>query len=102
MHREISHADSQLQDESPVGLYAMAGLLGLLLAADLWPALVDWLGAWGAGLPRWPNEVWGIRFALAAAVIGGARTLYSSLEALLQGKICQAGIATRHRLDLVS
>ena len=87
MHREISHADSQLQDESPVGLYAMAGLLGLLLAADLWPALVDWLGAWGAGLPRWPNEVWGIRFALAAAVIGGARTLYSSLEALLQGKI---------------
>ena len=87
MHREISHADSQLQDESPVGLYAMAGLLGLLLAADLWPALVDWLGAWGAGLPRWPNEAWGIRFALAAAVIGGARTLYGSLEALLQGKI---------------
>ncbi|MBM4097795.1 MAG: heavy metal translocating P-type ATPase [Planctomycetes bacterium] len=87
MHREISHADSQLQDESPAGLYAVAVFLGLLLAADLWPALVDWLGPWGAGLPRWPNEIWGIRLSLAAAVIGGARTLYGSLEALLQGRV---------------
>ena len=87
MHREISHADTHLRDKSPVGLYAMATVLGALLAADLWPILVDGLGSWGASLPRWSNEWWGIRLALVAAVLGGARTLYGSLESLLQGRV---------------
>lgn len=87
MHREISHADTTFSHEPRLELHALLVLIGGLVAADLWPALVDWLGPWGTGLPVWPREVFGQRLALIAAVIGGARTLYGALESLLAGKI---------------
>lgn len=87
MHREISHSDQKFESGDPLGLYFLTGFLTLLLAADLWPTLVSWLGTWGSGLPTWPNEVGGYRLALAAAIIGGARALFGSLDSLLAGKI---------------
>ena len=41
----------------------------------------------GLGLPTWPREIYGYRFALIAAILGGARILYGSLEGLLEGKL---------------
>jgi P-type Cu+ transporter len=87
MHREISHTDPHFEEESRLSLYLLTVLLGLLLAADLWPILVRWLGTWGGGLPTWSNEVGGFRLALVAAVVGGARILYGSLDALFAGRV---------------
>jgi Cu+-exporting ATPase len=87
MHREISHADETFGSESKLSLYLLTGLLGLLIAADLWPTLAAWLSAQGIALPTWPNSINGYRIALAAAVIGGARIVYGSLESLLDGRI---------------
>jgi len=87
MHREISHTDPNSQQDSPLSLYLLTGLLGLLLAADLWPILARWLAPWGLALPSWPNEIGGYRLALVAAVIGGARILYGSLDSLLAGRV---------------
>ena len=87
MHREISHADTTFTQEPRLELRALLVLLAGLVVADLWPAWVDWLGAWGLGLPTWPREIFGQRFALVAAVLGGARTLYGALESLLQGRV---------------
>jgi Cu+-exporting ATPase len=88
MHREIRHGDESFQQESRLSLYLLTGLLGLLLAADLWPAVAGWLNGRGLGLPTWSNEVFGgYRIALIAAVIGGARTLYGSIDALLEGRV---------------
>jgi Cu+-exporting ATPase len=87
MHREISHADGAFQRESRLSLYLLTGLLALILAADLWPIVAGWLRAWWPGVPTWPNEVRGYRIALLAAVLGGARVLYGSLDSLLQGRI---------------
>src|SRR5947209_20415706 len=88
MHREISHADRNFEQESRLSLYLLTGLLGLLLAADLWPALARWVAAWGPALPSWSNEVFGgYRIALIAAVLGGARALYGSIDALLEGRV---------------
>jgi Cu+-exporting ATPase len=86
MHREISHTDEVFGSKSNLTLYLLTGLMGLLLALDLWPALVSWLGA-ASWLPTWPRELFGSRYALIAAVIGGARTLYGSLEGLLEGRV---------------
>src|SRR5205085_4316841 len=57
--------------------------------ADLWPALVAWLGTQGIDLSAysWPRTVFGYRYAFLAAVIGGARVLYSSLESLFAGRL---------------
>src|SRR5262245_38039144 len=88
MHREISHADQSLQHETRLSLYLLTGLIGLLIGLDLWPLVAAWLrDACGLSLPSWPNEVGGYRLALAAALLGGARALYGSLDALLQGKV---------------
>lgn len=84
MHREISHTDSAFEHDSPLSLYLMTGLLGLLIGLDVWPTFVSWTG-WS--LPTWPREWYGYRIALIAAVLGGARTLYGSLESLLEGKL---------------
>jgi Cu+-exporting ATPase len=85
MHRQISHTDSAFARERNVSLYLLTGLLGLLIALDLWPKLVAWLGiAW---LPTWSGMVYGQRIALIAAVLGGARILYMSLEGLFEGKV---------------
>src|SRR5438093_13364805 len=88
MHREISPSERLGHPEPPVSLYLLTALLGALLAADLWPALADWLwpGGTGAWLPVWPREVFGYRLALIAAVLGGSRVLYNSLESLFEGR----------------
>src|SRR5262245_38595671 len=91
MHREISPSERLGHPEAPLSLYLLTALLGALLTADLWPALAGWLwpGGSGAWLPVWPREVFGYRsgFALIAAVLGGSRVLYNSLESLFDGKL---------------
>jgi len=86
MHREISHTDEAFHQERNLSLYLLTALIGLLIAADLWPALVGWLSAdW---LPTWKREFYGpYRFALLAAVLGGARVLYGSIDSLLSGRL---------------
>src|SRR5262245_55883521 len=89
MHREITPSERLGHPEAPLSLYLLTALLGALLAADLWPALAGliWPGGSGAWLPVWPREVFGYRFALIAAVLGGSRVLYNSLESLFDGKL---------------
>src|SRR5262245_8849765 len=89
MHREVSPSERLGHPETPLSLYLLTALLGALLAADPWPALAGliWPGGSGAWLPVWPREVFGYRFALIAAVLGGSRVLYNSLESLFDGKL---------------
>src|SRR5271166_5191340 len=88
MHREISHSDEAFHQESNLALYLLTALIGLLIALDLWPAFAAWEPIKNLGLPSWPREIYGpYRFALLAAVIGGARILYGSIESLLEGKL---------------
>jgi Cu+-exporting ATPase len=87
MHREISHADKAFNQESALSLYLLTGLLGLLIGLDLWPAMATWLGSQGLPVPSWPREIGGYRIVLVAAVLGGARVLYSSLSVLLEGRL---------------
>ncbi|MFN4261115.1 MAG: cation-translocating P-type ATPase family protein [Gemmataceae bacterium] len=87
MHREISHTDEAFHQESNLSLYLLTGLLGVLIGLDLWPAIASYLASWGWALPTFPREIFGQRFALIAAVIGGARILYGSIESLLEGRL---------------
>src|SRR5262249_3338482 len=91
MHREISYADQAFASESRLGLYLLTALIGLLIGDDLWPVVAGWLTAQGIPLPSWlswPREIFGgYRIALIAAVLGGARTLYGSLESLFEGRL---------------
>src|SRR5262245_29449445 len=87
MHREISHTEEVFYQESNLSLYLMTGLLGLLIGMDVWPALAGWLAGWGLNLPSWPREFYGYRYALMAAILGGARVLYGSLESLFEGRL---------------
>lgn len=85
MHRQISHADETLAPGRNASLYLQTGLIGLLIAADLWPPFVAWSGG---ALPAWGNEFApGYRIALLAALLGGARALYTSLAALFEGRV---------------
>src|SRR3954447_7317941 len=98
MHREISHADRAFQQESRLSLYLLTGLVGLLIALDLWPLLAGWLAGRGLDLPTWSNQVLGYArgVALLAAVLGGARPLCGSSGALLGGGV--GGALAVHRL----
>jgi Cu+-exporting ATPase len=88
MHREISHTDQAIHRESDQSLYLLTGLIGLLIGIDLWPILAGWLDPAQTWLPTWRNEINGYRlYALSAAVLGGARALYGSLERLYEGRI---------------
>ncbi|MHB1423921.1 MAG: cation-translocating P-type ATPase family protein [Gemmataceae bacterium] len=87
MHREISHADHAFQQQERLGLYLLTGLLGLILSADVWPIVAQWLAAWGLSLPSWSNELYGYRIALLAAFIGGIRISYGSLNSLFEGRL---------------
>jgi P-type Cu+ transporter len=87
MHRELTHAEQAFERESRLSLYLFTGLLGLLLAIDLWPRFAGWLAGYGVGLASWPAEIAGYRVALLAAILGGARVLYTSLEGLLEGRL---------------
>src|SRR6516165_3116371 len=107
MHREISHTDGAFEQESRLGLYLLTGLLGALIAADVWPIAARWIASWGPTLPSWSNEPFGYRIALLAAILGGARTLYGSLNSLFEGRIgadlaiaiaCVAAILVREPL----
>ncbi len=85
MHREISHTDQAFQPHHNLGLYFLTALIGVLIGLDLWPTVASWFP--GNGLPTWPNEWNGYRIAHLAAIIGGARVLYGSVESLLEGRI---------------
>jgi Cu+-exporting ATPase len=87
MHREISHADGAFEQEGRLGLYLLTGLLGALIATDVWPIAARWIATWGPSLPSWSNQPYGYRIALLAAILGGARTLYGSLNSLFEGRI---------------
>ncbi len=87
MHREISYADSRLEQESRLTLYLLTALIGLLIVADLWVYVAARFNGFGLGLPSWPNTYAGYRLALLAAILGGARALYGSIDSLLQGRL---------------
>jgi Cu+-exporting ATPase len=102
MHREISHTDEVFRQESNLSLYLLTALLGLLIGLDLLPRLAGgWLPSW------WPAAVYGQSFALIAAILGGARILYNTVERLFEGKVgadlalaiaCIAAILLRENL----
>jgi Cu+-exporting ATPase len=110
MHREISYADQNFQQESRLSLYLFTALIGLLLFAGVWPAVAAWVAIWGPELPTWPAtfRLFGTEYeiVLIAAVLGGARILYGSLDALFEGRVgadlalaiaCVAAILIRER-----
>ena len=76
-----------LVQPTAVGLVVFTALIGLLLALDLYPPVADWLAGWGVEPPRLGREWYGYRFALIAAVLGGARVLYGALDSLLDGRL---------------
>jgi Cu+-exporting ATPase len=82
MHREISHTDETFRQDNNAWLYLLTGLLGLLIGLDLLPRVAGiWLPSW------WPASVYGLSFALIAAILGGARILYNTVERLYEGRI---------------
>jgi P-type Cu+ transporter len=87
MHREIRHADSAFARPSAAGLYAFTAMLGVLILRDLWPAIAGFLLGAGADVGVWSNKFLGFRFALFAAVLGGARILYGALDSLMAGRL---------------
>jgi P-type Cu+ transporter len=87
MHREISHADEAFARPSYAGLYTFTALIGLLIARDLWPTIAGWFNSLGVDLPIWSNKLFGYRFALFAAVLGGSRILYGALDSLFAGRL---------------
>src|SRR3954468_2997374 len=87
MHREITFADRAFGQESRLSLYLLTALIGLIIGADLWPFVANWLQTRGVSLPTWSNEIGGFRIALIAAVLGGARVLYGSFESLMRGAL---------------
>lgn len=87
MHREIHHGDRAFAPQSNAALYFLTGLVGILICLDLWPPFAAWLARSGMPLPTWPTDYFGYRLALFAAIIGGARVLFGSLESLLEGRL---------------
>jgi len=87
MHREFDTAKEPFRSEAPLALYLLTALVGGLLAADLWPFVASWLTGQGLESYTWKQELYGYRLALIAAVIGGARVLFNSLESLFEGRI---------------
>jgi Cu+-exporting ATPase len=87
MHREISHADQAFDRPNNLSLYLLTALLAVIIGIDLWPALAGWGPLAGLGLPTWSRDFYGYRIALLAAILGGARILYGSLEGLFEGKV---------------
>src|SRR5437763_12989728 len=87
MHRELSEADGAFARPRLLGLGLFTALLATLLVLDLLPPLADWLAGRGVTLPHFGRAVFGQRYALLAAVLGGARALYGALDRLLDGHI---------------
>jgi Cu+-exporting ATPase len=87
MHREFDPTTEPLAYHPPLGLYALTAAVVTLVGLDLWP-LVAAARPLGVDLPTLAGREWlGFRFALWAAVIGGARTLYGALERLTEGRV---------------
>ncbi len=82
MHREFT-PDRPLRSPPPVGLYALTAAAAGLLALDLAAPLAGWIGV-ASPVGR---ELFGVRFALVAAIVGGARTLHGALDHLMQGRV---------------
>ncbi len=80
MHREISHAGNNLRPESRLSLYFLTSVLAVLIGADLWL----WFSTGGDDVSL---IGWHFRLALVPAVLGGARILYGSLDALFEGRV---------------
>ena len=74
MHRELSTADEAFQPPRTAALYLLTGALLVLVGRDLWPDLAGFLNRLGLDLPSASRELFGYRYALFAAVIGGARS----------------------------
>src|SRR3989440_9889685 len=87
MHRELSNVDEAFRPPRVASLYLLTGVLLALVLRDLWPDLAAWLNGLGLELPSGTNKIFGLRYALIAAVLGGARVLYSSLESLFEGRL---------------
>jgi Cu+-exporting ATPase len=87
MHREIAPTDGVLARPANTGLYLFTATLGLLMLRDVWPTLTPWLKSVGLDLPTGTNTFLSYRYALIAAVFGGARILYGSLDALVAGRL---------------
>jgi P-type Cu+ transporter len=88
MHREISHTDEAFGQNGNLGLYFVTALLALLIGRDLAAPFAQWLVSLDIGLEIKPlgRELYGYRYAMIAAVIGGGRVLFHSLEALFEGR----------------
>ena len=70
-------------------LYVLTAIVGGLLVADwlLTSSAGTGTSATIFGIPGWRNTLFGYRFALIAAVLGGSRILYHALDGLLSGRI---------------
>src|SRR5262245_30216399 len=96
MHRELSNVDEAFRPPRVASLYLFTGVLLALVLRDVWPDLAGWLNGFGAELPGGANSfqmpIWfgitiTVRYALVAAVIGGARVLFGSLDSLAEGRL---------------
>ncbi len=89
MHRELSQADDLFDRPRTAGLFLLTAFLAGLLLADLWVPFTAWLSnLLGYPIPSWSSrEIEGFRFAQIAAILGGARILFASLERLAEGKV---------------
>ncbi len=83
MHREFDPTTEPLGYRPPLGLYALTAAVVALVGLDLWPLLAGNFDSPGPA----SRDLLGFRFALWAAVVGGARTLYSALERLTEGRV---------------
>jgi P-type Cu+ transporter len=88
VHREFDPTESPFKPRLPLGLYLLTAIVVALLLHDLAPYLIgfaQWLGVEpGFTVAR---EFYGFRYALIAAVLGGARILIGALEKLTEGHI---------------
>ena len=87
MHREFDPTAYPFRPVVAWPLYLLTGFVGALMLLDLWPLVAGWLEPL-TGKPGWQplREIFGLRLALYAAILGGARSLYASLEKLTHGK----------------
>lgn len=78
---EESSGDGQGFHAQSAPVYVLTAIVGLFLAADFLITVVD--------NPDWNayRSLFGFRLALIAAVLGGARILYHTLEGLFEGQI---------------
>ncbi|MBL8823427.1 MAG: heavy metal translocating P-type ATPase [Planctomycetia bacterium] len=92
MHREIRSIEEPFAMESQALLYLTTGCIGLLVGFDIWPTVANWLNQlFEISLPTGSSSMtvgtYTVRWAMLAAILGGTRVLYTSLESLLAGRL---------------